>query len=644
MRNERKRSRILIAAAIFVILGLVYTLIYSGTFTTDDEHILASQSISLAFDSQFNVNRMLGNTRVFILSQSSSREAEEAANIEPALALFGALLVKISALLDIGRVQILFLANIWVTAFTAMILFLTAETLGYSRRTGMILAGLYGLATIALPYSRTFFRDPLAGLFLVCAWMFTQKIKIGLGPDHKNAGIWLWLGFGGFAAASVLAKNTAALAIPVMLLDILPRFIKGRQKKSPHRLWITAAIILGSLVAILLVWFLVVPRIRLLARFTPAYYASLINNFVSSPHPDLLPALLGAFISPGKSIFIFSPILLLSLWSLIFHFRKAWTAWLYLLLLVIFQALFYGPDWAGHVNWGLRFVLPAIPLLILSSAPVIERMLVSRAGKATLISLAAISIVVQFLGAITPVKQYFVEKAGIAPAINESALTWQIDQSIILWSANRLISGVVPDLAVWRNPAILWAILPGFVITGGVGFLAIKKKRLVWIPVVITILVGIDLIMLVLNRNDPAYYRSRTDFAQSRDYLAEKIGQGDILLLNSYGLPLWNYWMNWGSDQVAWTSLPYYFPAPGQIQTFILTGKPEDALDPISLAILEKAVSPGKRIWMITANDSPGSDLGIEHKWVKERSDASDCQFFNSNANFTSLCIYEIKE
>ena len=352
----------------------IYSLFYSGTFLTDDEHILSARTLSFAFDDTINISRVIGNSRVFEFSTSTDKWASEAANIEPGQALLGSLLVRLALLLHVGRIQMLFLLNIWATALTAVVLYLTAIKLNILTMGGIHTGRVHlALPRIAFPYSRTYFRDPLAMLFLACAWMFAQRIgQPGDEKQNTRSKFVLWMGFLGFSIAGILTKNTVAIAIPVLLLEIIIRRSKIRKVQITHTTWIKIAIAVGFIVFFVLFWIFIVPRIPILARFSPGYYFSLISIIVAKPHPNLLQAITGPFISPGKSIFLFSPVLLLSLWSLIFHFRSAWSAWLYLLLLVIFQGLFYDADWAGHVNWGLRYTLPAIPPLILAAAPTID--------------------------------------------------------------------------------------------------------------------------------------------------------------------------------------------------------------------------------------------------------------------------------
>jgi hypothetical protein len=152
-------NRIFTAIALFSMIAAIYSFFYSGTFLTDDEHILASRSLSLAFDDSFNIGRVIGNSRVFNLSQLPVRQANEAANVEPAQAVLGALLAKASVLMGVGRIQVLFLLNIWITAFTGIIAYFMAITMKYSQKIALILTGFFCLGTIAFPYSQTFFRD-----------------------------------------------------------------------------------------------------------------------------------------------------------------------------------------------------------------------------------------------------------------------------------------------------------------------------------------------------------------------------------------------------------------------------------------------------------------------------------------------------
>jgi hypothetical protein len=639
------RSTILTACALLAFFVAVYSLFYSGTFLTDDEHILSARTLSFAFDDSFNISRVIGNSRVFEFSTSTDQRASEAANIEPGQALLGSLFVRLAILLHIGRIQMLFLMNMWATALTALVVFITATKLKYSQKVGFILAGLFGFATIVFPYSRTYFRDPLAMLFLACAWMFARPIgQTGDEKQNIRSKLVLWLGFIGFSIAGIWTKNTIALAIPVLLLEIIIRKFIKRKFQITRTTWIKVAIAAGFVMSLVLLWIFIVPRIPILARFSPGYYFSLISIIVAKPHPNLLQAITGPFISPGKSIFLFSPVLLFSLWSLIFHFRSAWSAWLYILLLVIFQGLFYDAEWAGHVNWGLRYTLPAIPPLILAAAPTIDGLIKRFAGRALIILLAIISICIQIMGAVVPIIKFFIEKSSAIPQISEYSTIWQAKQSILLWGMNWIFHGKPLDLAILRNPGSFWLILISVVLQCAFTIFFMKNQKFQYGAVLaIMVVIGLNIGMMYLFKNDPAYYSTRKDLSRSQTYLIEHIKPEDLVFIKSYGSPIWFYWMNCGDDKFQWTALPYYFPTPTRLDVYSVSRNPEDALDTITLSIFKQKIKPGQRTWLLVGGDSPGAGLGIETLWLEERSFAHECQDFADNGKITELCNFDIR-
>lgn len=637
---------LLISFMLLFFFTTTYSLIYSGTFTTDDEHILTARSLSLAFDDQLNLSRVIGNSRVSAYSLYGPTGAMEAANIEPTQAILGAVFAKLSIILGVGRIQTLFLLNIWTTALTAMMLYLTARRQFFSDRISMIVALLFGLCTIVFPYSKTYFRDSLAMFFLSCLWFFATAIRFGRDDQPTAKTVLLWLGFVLSGVLGVLSKNTILIAIPVLLFEIaffkkanISSWISIFKKRSAIK-WI----ILIFFILVLLFWFLGVPKIPFLARFSPAYYGSLVTFFFTTPHPYLLQALTGPLISPGKSIFIFSPILILSLITLFSRFKTSWSAWTYLILLIIAQSLFYDDEWAGHVNWGLRFVIPAIPPLILSIAPLIDSLLVSKFRKILFIGLALISSIVQVLGVLSPVRQYFNDKAVANPPIIESALTWDIHQSPIWWSFQKILNGGSLDLALTRIPSVKAIIIVGIsIVLLIVCFCCLfKKARLLPIIGFISV-VCLNIAMLIIYKNDPAWMKNRDDLSKSQQMISSQYHKGDLILLKSYGTPSWEYWMNWTEPDLTWTSLPFFFPSPSIVEAYQLSQDPELALDGNSSAILNQEVFSGRQVWLILPADSTGSYLGIEEKWLSDRSKESNCSSYPGAQMDTKVCLFSIK-
>ena len=68
-----------------------------------------------------------------------------------------------------GLVSVSLLFNAIVTALTAVVLSAYLQLLGFSQRTGLIVALTFGLSTLAWPYAKSLFSDPFSGLLLLAA-------------------------------------------------------------------------------------------------------------------------------------------------------------------------------------------------------------------------------------------------------------------------------------------------------------------------------------------------------------------------------------------------------------------------------------------------------------------------------------------
>lgn len=115
--------------------------------------------------------------------------------------------------------------------------------------------------------------------------------------------------------------------------------------------------------------------------------------------------LAGLLFSPGRGLFVYSPVLLLVFPALGLWLRRraepAWPA-------VAVAALFAPAHTVLHAAWvgwwagdcfGPRYVSEALPCLVLLLAPLLECTRRRRAAKITLAALAALSVSVQFVGA-----------------------------------------------------------------------------------------------------------------------------------------------------------------------------------------------------------------------------------------------------
>lgn len=136
-------------------------------------------------------------------------------------------------------------------------------------------------------------------------------------------------------------------------------------------------------------------------RFGVAYVPNRFGAGVT--HPPLLGnpiiGLTSLLFSPGKSVFLYSPVLILGLlgWT---RFRRlhpagAWPLLTLTLTQVIFVSslTFFGSDW----SWGPRYLLPVLPLWILPAAE-FSRYAASRRRVVVVTLVIAVGLLVQLLG------------------------------------------------------------------------------------------------------------------------------------------------------------------------------------------------------------------------------------------------------
>jgi hypothetical protein len=261
--------------------------------------------------------------------------------------------------------------NAIVSAVACVLLFALVRLFGYSQVVALVATLLYGLATIAWPYSKYDFSEPtlvmllLATLYLVYRW----------GQDRRER----WLVLAGLAAlASAATKYVAAILIPVIALQIL--LLHWERYPSSRELLKATRPLLAFASPFLII---AAPAILFLGqRF--GYYPSIFEAWAGIqrgwlPLP-LLIGLHGLLLSPGKSFFLYSPPMLLAIASLVPFVRRHSIHAVAPLSIALIYFTIYSKKVAWHAGagWGPRYQLVVIPLLILVIVPLIQKAIEER--------------------------------------------------------------------------------------------------------------------------------------------------------------------------------------------------------------------------------------------------------------------------
>lgn len=307
--------------------------------------------------------------------------------------------------------------NIFITLATIWVLHRWLIELA-SPQLALAVAALYGLGTLAWPYSQTFYREPLVGLCLLIAFWYGGRFQ---KSHHRNP---LFISLAAMLLA-VMTKTTAVIAIPWWLIVVIPTPRLQKQHLG------TGVLITGAVMttAVLIL---------------PAKLATLqaYGQEISFDLQQNLPAmwqygLHGLLTSPGKGLLITTPPILLAL----FGFPQFWRqqrrlagaiAGVGLSFLLVYSTR---RGWHGGASWGPRYLLPVLPLLLLPTVNVMrlgwgtavippsQQTLV----RITVIGLAALGVMVQLSAvAIFPLNYYHlkIQQGVVQPAHLEGGRTY----------------------------------------------------------------------------------------------------------------------------------------------------------------------------------------------------------------------------
>jgi len=290
------------------------------------------------------------------------------------------------------------LAGPLLSAAQCVVLFETALAFGFRRRTALLTALVAGLGTILWADSKANGLESLHGLLISLAYYGAVKFL--------RSGALAWAALAGAAQAVLILSQPAMILLVVPVVTAYMGVAARSSAARPGRgVWSAVAyglpLVLGAALLALL-------NASRYGRFTATGYEWQKGRYD-------LPLYVGAYgllFSAGKSLFLYSPPLVLALagWRA-FRQRAGWLGTLPLALLVSF-VLVYGQFtiWSGDGAWGPRYLVPLVGPLALGLACAFEPLagrgpdLVHRAA---VLVLAGLGAGVQVVGVATSTWLYF---------------------------------------------------------------------------------------------------------------------------------------------------------------------------------------------------------------------------------------------
>jgi hypothetical protein len=372
------------------------------------------------------------------------------------------------------------------------------------------------LSTLTLNYARTFFSEPAGALLLLAALLLIVPRR-----DEAMPGGGRILLAGACLGAMILLKPAFVIYWPAPGLAVLWLAWKstGDKSRSAHRQTaeaptdpsvpdrsvarrLTPVIRMGALFAI-------GPVMGGLIQIGYNYlrYWDVSNPLFRTGYEreegfttPLFEGLYGLLFSPGKSLFLYAPVLILAPIGLIIMYRRwGWPGRLAALLIIassivslVFNALWW--VWSGNFAWGPRLILPIFPLLAWALAPLGEwavdnlrsggRQLAARLTLGTGAVLVAAGALTNIPGALVDFQVYYRLRdlliAGADP--REDVTFYDPIESPLLVEPGYMLDGLTaavhrPSLADTGMPPQWDIIVPGALVLLAIGTLWLATRR-----------------------------------------------------------------------------------------------------------------------------------------------------------------------
>jgi hypothetical protein len=402
------------------------------------------------------------------------------------------------------------LTNLLVTALTCWLLYRASRRFA-STGVSLAVVATFLLTTPALNYARTFFSEPTGALLLLAAIVLILPKEGGPVPSGRRI-----LLSGLCLGATILFKPAFAVYIPAIGLAVLwisfsSRTFKVQSPKSTSAIrsmqYVIRILARGAL-------FAVGPILGGIVQIGYNYlrYHDTSNPFFRSGYErepgfstPLLEGLWGLLFSPGKSIFLYAPVVILAPVGLWLMYRRGDLAGKVASLLMVastaaslvFNAMWWA--WTGNFAWGPRLIMPVLPLLVWPLAALgswiahsvrverVKRLSPARLLLGTWVVLAGLGALVSIPGAQVDFQVYY-RLRGLLEAgqVGEAATIYDPAQSPLIVEPGYLLDGLTaaihrPTLHQAGMPSIWDTLVPGGLVVIAVGalWLATARKEVV---------------------------------------------------------------------------------------------------------------------------------------------------------------------
>ena len=366
----------------------------------------------------------------------------------------------VAHVLSLNAVSIVALSvNSLIISLTALVIFCFSFDLYGSRRMAFALGAIFTGCSFILPYNNSLFPQPLQALCLVTAFFFLYKSRHS-GHSflcnlfrHEVFNDKRGLIYSGLAAfffgSSIFASPISGLFIPAIVISSI---IYLRHNK---KLLLCFLVVLGML----LLSIGVVNYVRF-GSFMEFGYG---GGFGTFSYNSGWTGLVGLWLSPGKGLILYFPLVLLLPIALKSMYGHDKSLVLFTVYIVIAIWLYFGTlepakesrYWSGAPSWGPRYMIPALPFFVILLGALLRPFQNAKFGflhsmKVILVIVCVISFIINLPG-ILVWSEYGLFYAWTEERLGYDAMeivTWDPKYSPIIQHYKILQEGYISDIPV----------------------------------------------------------------------------------------------------------------------------------------------------------------------------------------------------
>ncbi len=318
--------------------------------------------------------------------------------------------------------------------------------------------------------------------------------------------------------------------------------------------------------------------------------------------------------------------------------------------LIISQALAYGHEW-WNVTWSTRYLLPSLPLLIVATVPLIDRIVIQNDRRKILAFSVFVlfCVLIQLGNVLVSPALYTIYQFEYLADLFPSAAIWEPAQSAIIGQWKWILEGRELNIAwirgIGTNPigiSLTIAALIGAVLTSAVILIRNSKPRHNHITtsrvqtfLQLAALGLIPLMVLSATKYDSYYHYGQDNIESLKETLISELEPQDAIVLDPYLSGIWQYFLNFNFVDSVVYSMP--LPETGQIES-----QSREVREWKRRNLISKLTDGFERVWIITESPENSSTHFKENRYFIENANVDYSESFSGDEILT-LSLYTFK-